>query len=95
MGDESEFLNELGDIEQAVEDAYWLHIQKTLIEIGRIINQNENVKIGDTVKCPVCQEYFVKKTKNQKFCGRKIKGRSSCKNKYHNYGTWINKLENE
>lgn len=46
----------------------------------------EKAKVGDTVKCPVCNKKFVKSTYNKIFCsnGRTVKGRSSCKDVYHN-----------
>jgi hypothetical protein len=43
--------------------------------------------VGATIHCPICDTFFVKKTATHSFCSnqRKVnRGKSSCKDKYHN-----------
>lgn len=52
-------------------------------------NLAKSAKVGDTVCCAGCGKKFIKTTYNKTFCsnGRTVKGKSSCKDRYHNMVT--------
>lgn len=47
-------------------------------KIEEVKGINEQAKVGETIKCPICGRLFKKKSYQQKFCS------ISCKDKYHN-----------
>lgn len=65
------------------------------INVGKTIDARnkyslaKSAKVGDTVCCAGCGKKFIKTTYNKTFCsnGRTTKGKSSCKDRYHNMMT--------
>lgn len=47
-------------------------------------NKNKAAPVGAGIICPICNKTEIKRTKAQAFCSVKRKGRSSCRDKYHN-----------
>lgn len=47
-------------------------------------SKNKAAPVGAIIVCPVCNKTEIKRTKAQAFCSVKRKGRSSCRDKYHN-----------
>ena len=48
-------------------------------------NINSELKVGNKMNCPSCNVEFVKSHYQQKFCKSKVKGKSSCKDFFHNF----------
>lgn len=48
-------------------------------------NKNSNSKVGESCKCPSCDNEFIKVSYQQKFCKSKTNGKSNCKDYYHNF----------
>lgn len=44
-------------------------------------------KIGEPIICPMCEVVHTKTTYHKVFCGRKQRGRSTCRDIYHNFMT--------
>lgn len=50
-----------------------------------VYNTNIKKKVKDNCTCPSCGVSFVKSSYQQKFCKSKVKGKSSCKDFFHNF----------
>jgi len=58
--------------------------QHDMVNLSKAYSNAGNSEVGATIRCPVCNFGFVKKTVCQRFCNRKTTGRSTCKDVYHN-----------
>ena len=60
---------------------------RALEMLGRY-TQAKNAEVGATIQCPACGRSIVKTTYHKTFCGKsnkkKKRGKSSCKDFYHN-----------
>ena len=52
---------------------------------SELYHVNTAKKVKDACICPSCGGEFIKASYQQKFCKSKIKGRSSCKDFFHNF----------
>lgn len=53
-------------------------------DLTAVYTRNKRMRVGRICTCPVCYNRFVKRTGSQAFCGVRKKGKSSCRDKYHN-----------
>lgn len=52
---------------------------------SELYHLNAAKKVKECCICPSCGDEFIKGSYQQKFCKSKIKGRSSCKDFFHNF----------
>ena len=54
----------------------------------RLYYDAKRAEVGTSIRCPTCEKLIVKSTYHKTFCNsKKTKGRSSCKDYYHNVVT--------
>lgn len=80
---EGEYLSNLMDCIEGDDDEY-SSIDGARQRALAVYNRNKAAINGSKCICPSCGKQFVKGRKNQAFCGAKKKGKSSCKDHYHN-----------
>lgn len=81
MGDESEALeDQIGWGQEIDEQFTHARIQALLTAY----DASGRIPAFCYAKCPVCGCTFTKKVKAQRFCGRKRRGQSTCRDYYHN-----------
>lgn len=62
-----------------------LNLKKRQSIASEMYHVNTNKKVKDDCICPSCGAEFIKISYQQKFCKSKVKGKSSCKDFFHNF----------